>query len=102
MGRLIEIQTTQGLPPSLSVCVGDLLVFDASGGHVRSGADSVEFLGALMRSVVGENRQILAPLGAPNAAAFLARRTGAAEIDVIIGDPWHNPKTLVLALIVSQ
>ncbi len=44
MGRLIEIETAQGLPSVLDVCVGDLLVFDASGGHVLSEPEVVELL----------------------------------------------------------
>jgi hypothetical protein len=101
MGRLIEIQAAPVLPPRLEVQVGDLLVFDASGGYVRSGEDAVEFLGAFMRSVVGVDQRVLTPIGAPNAIVFLARRCGWAEIDVITGDPWHSPKTLPLDLIVS-
>ena len=41
MVRAIEIEAAQGLPSSLEVRAGDLLVFAASGGHVHSGAESV-------------------------------------------------------------
>lgn len=102
MGRLIEIQAAQGLPPSMAVRAGDLLVFEASGGHVRSGAEAVELLGAFLRSVVGDDRQVLSPLGAPNAVVFLARRPGSAKIDVVTGDPWHGSKTVPLEIIVSR
>lgn len=101
MARLIEIQTRQGLPQVLEVCVGDLLLFEASGGHVRSGAETVDLLGAFLMSVVGENQRVISPLGAPNAVVFLARRQGSAKIDVITGDPWHGAKTVCLEIIVA-
>jgi hypothetical protein len=102
MGRLIEIQSIQDLPPSLAISTGDILVFEASGGHVRSGAEVVELLGIFLSSVMGDNQQVLSPMGAPNAVVFLARCPGSAKIDVIIGDPWNNLKTVPLELIVSR
>jgi len=102
MGRLIEMQTDQDLPPSLVVSAGDLLVFEASGGHVRSGAEAVELLGAFLRSVVGNDGRVLSPQGAPNAVAFLALRPGSAKIDVVTGDPWHDPKTVPLLITVEE
>jgi hypothetical protein len=101
MGRLIEIPTSPDVPSSLTVCVGDLLVFDASGGHVRSGATSLELLGALIRSVVGNDRQVLAPVSAPNVVVFRALSSGIAEIDIIVGDPWQSPETIPLEITVS-
>jgi len=102
MGRLIQLQAEQGLPETLTICVGDLLVFEASGGHVRSGAEVVELLGNFMKSVMADNQQVLSPMGAPNALVFFARCPGSAKIDVVTGDPWHNPKTVSLELIVSR
>lgn len=101
MARLIEIQAAQSLPPVLDVCAGDLLVFDASGGHVLWGGEVVELLGVFMRSVVGDNQQVLSPLGAPNAVVFLARHPGSARISVVTGDPWQGSKTVPLELTVS-
>ena len=101
MGRLIEIQAEQSLPPTLAVRVGDLLMIEASGGHVRSGVEAVELLGIFLRSVMGDNQQVLSPMGVPNAVMFIARRPGSAKIDIVTGDPWHDPKTVVLELIVS-
>lgn len=51
MGRLIEIQAEQILPSTLAIRAGDLLVFEASGGHVLSGEGAVELLGTFLRSV---------------------------------------------------
>jgi hypothetical protein len=99
--RLIEIQGTQDLPPFLAVRTGDMLLFEASGGHVISGGEAVELLGAFLRSVVGDNQLVLSPQGAPNAVVFLARCPGPAKIDVITGDPWQGSVTVPLELIVS-
>jgi hypothetical protein len=102
MGRLIEVQHTQDLPTSLTIRVGDLLVFGASGGHVHSGTEVVEILGPFLPGVLGDDGQILSPMGVPNAVLFLARRPGRATIDVVTGDPWHEPKTTALGITVES
>ncbi len=103
MRRLIDIQpTAQGFPPALTVQVGDLLMFGASGGRVRSDGDAVEFLGAFRTSVLGTAGSILSPMGAPSTVLFRARHLGRATIDVITGDPWHAPRTSTIQLVVDQ
>jgi len=102
MGRLIEVQYAQGLPPRLTLQVGDVLVCRATGGHVQSGADVVEILGPFVPGIMGDNGQILSPMGAPNAVLFLARRPGRATIDVVTGDPWRAPQTTTLDLTVES
>ncbi len=101
MGRLIEVQHAQDLPTSLTIRVGDVLVFGATGGHVYSGAEVVEILGPFLPGVLGDDGQILSPMGAPNAVLFLARRPGRATIDVVTGDPWHTPETTALGITVE-
>ena len=98
MGRLIEVQDAQGLPASLTIDVGDLLQFQAAGGHVKSGSGIVEMLGPFLSAVVADNGQILSPEGAPNTVLFLGCRPGRAVIDVVTGDPWHAPRTTVLEI----
>jgi hypothetical protein len=101
MARLIEIQHAQGFPPSLTIQVGDVLAFGATGGHVQSGANVIEILGPFLPAVVGDNGQILSPMGAPNAVWFLARRPGRATIDVVTGDPWQAPQTTTLDITIE-
>jgi hypothetical protein len=101
MGRLIEIQQAQDVPPSLTIQVGDVLRFGASGGHVQSGMDVVELLGHFLPGILGESGQVMAPMGAPNAVLFVARRPGRATIDVVTGDPWHAPQTIILDVTVE-
>ena len=102
MGRLIEVQQAEGLPPILTIAVGDVLVFNATGGHVQAGADVIELYGPLLPGVVGDKDQILSPMGAPNTVLFLARRPGRATIDVVTGDPWRAPQTIPLDIIVES
>lgn len=71
--------------------VGDLLVFGAAGGHVRSGAEVLERLGPFVPGAVGTDGQVLSPMGAPNTLLFLARSPGSAHIEVVRGDPWGTP-----------
>jgi hypothetical protein len=101
MGRLIEIQDALDCPASLTIAVGDLLQFSASGGHVMSGA-SLEMLGPFLPAVLAGNGEPLAPVGAPNTVLFLARRPGRAVIDVVVGDPWHAPRTVAITIDVKD
>ena len=100
MARLIEIQAGQALPRALAVRAGDLLVFEASGGRVDSGAGCVELLGAFLRGVVGDGR-VLSPEGAPNAVVFFAKSPGPARIGMATGDPWHGPRTVPVRVTVE-
>jgi hypothetical protein len=101
MARLIDVQQAQGFPPSLTINVGDVLAFGATGGHVQSGTNVIEILGPFLPAVVGDNGQILSPMGTPNAVWFLARRPGRATIDVVTGDPWQAPQTTTLNITIE-
>ncbi|MBL1202442.1 MAG: hypothetical protein FWK04_26080 [Nostoc sp. GBBB01] len=101
MGRLIELQNVQALPSSLTIRVGDVLMFGATGGHVQSGANVVEILGPFSPGLLGDNSEILSPMGAPNAIMFLARHPGRAIIDVVTGDPWYSSQTTTLEMIIE-
>jgi hypothetical protein len=98
MGRLIDVQQGQALPARLTLRVGDLLMFSATGGRVQSGADVIELLGHFLPGVLADNDDILSPAGPPSTVFFLARRPGRATIDVVTGDPWHAPQTTTLML----
>jgi hypothetical protein len=101
MGRLIEAQLTPDGPTRLTIMVGDMLQFAASGGHVRSGERCIEMLGPFRSAVVAINDEVLAPMGAPNVVLFIARQPGSAEIDVVTGDPWHSPETREIEIVVQ-
>jgi hypothetical protein len=102
MGRMIEVQRAQNLPTRLTIRVGDVLIFGATGGHVYSGAEVVEILGPFIRGVLGDNGRIVSPMGAPNRVLFLARHPGRARIGLVTGDPWRTPKTTALHITVES
>ena len=102
MGRLIEVQQAQELPPRLTLQVGDMLVCGATGGHVHAGTDVIELLGPFVPGILGDTGQIMSPMGAPNTVLFLARRPGQATIDVVTGDPWRAPQTTTVDLTVAS
>jgi hypothetical protein len=101
VGRLIEIPEAQAVPSGLALLAGDLLLFRATGGHVRSGGDVVEMVGAFLPAVMGEHGKVVAPQGAPNMVLFRALRPGGATIDVVTGDPWHAPQTITVGITVE-
>ena len=96
MKRLVEIQDVRLVGPSITLGVGDVLLFNGTGGHVQSGDHILEYQGALLRAVLGDDGTILTPQGPPNVVLFRARAPGQARIDVIQGDPWHRSETTIL------
>jgi hypothetical protein len=102
MARLIEVQNPQGVSSSLALQMGDVLLFNATGGHIQSGEDVVEILGTFLLAILGDNGEILTPMGAPNTVLFRALRPGQATIDVVHGDPWHAPQTTTLGITVKS
>lgn len=101
MGRLIEVQQVQSAPANLTIRVGDVLTFGATGGHVRSGGDVIEILGPFLPATLADNGQIVSPMGTPSVLWFLARRPGRATVDVVTGDPWQAPQTTPLDITVE-
>jgi len=94
MARLIEVQITPHGPTELTVGVGDVLQFSASGGRTRSGP--IQMSGPYRSSVVGDNGEVLTPAGPPNVVLFLCGGQGRGTIEVVTGDPWRSPKTTVI------
>jgi len=81
---------------------GDVLLFRATGGRVRSGGDVVELLGPFLSVVMGNNGTILTPAWAPNTVLFRAHGPGRAMIDVVTGDPWRAPRATTLDITVES
>ena len=100
MPRLIELQHTPELPARLTVSVGDVLRFGASGGRIRSGGDILQMLGPFNPAVLATNGEILSPQGAPNTLLFVALGNGEATIEVVEGDPWHAPRRTIVKVAV--
>lgn len=102
MARLIEVQDARTCPSPLTVYLGDMLLFRATGGRVRSGDDVVELLGPFLSAVLGDDGTILTPIGPPNMVLFRARRPGRARIDAVTGDPFHTSQTTTLDITVES
>jgi hypothetical protein len=102
MARLIEIEHVQKVHSNLTLEVGDVVLFKATGGHVQSGAEAVEMVGMFNPAVVGDNGRIFSPLGAPNTVLFRALRAGMAVVDVVTGDPWGPRQVTVLNITVGS
>jgi hypothetical protein len=100
MARLIEVQDVDALPGALTLAVGDVLWFTASGGRVQSG-DVVVAIGAFQQGFVGPDGQVVTPAGPPTAMLFAARATGRAMIDVMTGDPFRGARTSTFEVIVA-
>ncbi len=102
MPRLIEVRDARACQSPQTIKVGDVFLFRAAGGHVRSGDDVLELLGPFTPAVVGDDGTIFTPMGPPNTVLFRARQPGQALIDVVTGDPFHAPQTTVLRIAVES
>ena len=93
MGRLLEIDSAQALPASVTLAVGDVLKVGVTGGNLQSRPDVVEILGPFVPGVLVDGAKIVSPMGAPGTIMVLARRPGRTVIDFATGDPWGAPGT---------
>ncbi len=102
MPRLIEVSDARAGPSAQTLSVGDVLLFRAAGGHVRSGDNVIELVGIFVQAVVGNEGAIVTPMGPPNTVLFRALKPGHARIDVVTGDPFHAPQATVLRITVES
>ena len=102
MARLIEVEDAPACPSPLTVRAGDVILFRAGGGRVRSGGDVIELSGAFLTAVVGTDGAIVTPAGPPDTVLFRAQRSGRAAIDVITGHPFHAARTTHVEIAVES
>ena len=102
MARMIEVQDAEAYPSLLTIKTGDVLLFRAAGGHVKSGSDVVELLGPFVSAVLSDDGRVVTPMGPPNTVLFRARQPGRARIDVVTGDPFHAPRAIGLDITVDS
>jgi hypothetical protein len=99
---MIDIQSdVEPVPADLTITMGDVLRFAASGGRVIAGT-SVGLLGIYTTAVVGTDGRVMAPMGSPGVVMFQAREPGNTEIDVIAGDPYRSTSPQRLSITVEQ
>ncbi|WP_324670564.1 hypothetical protein [Hymenobacter sp. GOD-10R] len=101
MPRIIDTQSLPELPSQITLNPGDVLVLQASGGHVQTGDDVMEMLGAYLPGVLHAEGTVLTPMGAPSTVLFRAIQPGQATIDVVTGDPWFDSTTKILTITVE-
>jgi len=90
MAGLIEAPVGADAPREISIRVGDLLQFPATGGRVDEGEGVVELVGAFMEGVAAGGAT-LTPQGGPSKVLFRALAPGSATLAVMTGDPWSAP-----------
>ena len=102
MARLIEIQDAVNCPIALSVETGDMLLFTAIGGRIRSGAEFMQLQGPFVPAVVGDTGEILTAMGSPNTILFRALQAGRGTIEVLTGEMFQPPTTTVIEITVAD
>lgn len=100
MSRLIDIGTDP--VERLTVRVGDVLSFAASGGTVAEGDPAVELLGALSPGVVAINGEVLSPETPPTTVLFRAAAAGGARLTLFSGQDWSSPQSRIVTVTVRD
>lgn len=101
MPRLIEVQDATQLRNGLSLAIGDVVSFSATGARLVAGDDAVRIVGILQQAVTGPAGEILAPAGPPNVVLVQAMRAGDAQIEIVTGDPWRAVRTTPVRITVE-
>jgi len=98
MGRLIDYRPTTAAGVMLAIRVGDIIIAAANGARVRDGGQMLEVVGPLKPALVGDNGEILSPMDAPNSILIHARAAGRASLELIVGDIFMTPRSVILDL----
>lgn len=100
--RLFELKPkAEEIPADLTIAVGDVLRFAASGGRVLDGT-AVEVLGVFVRGVIGTDGRAMSPAGNPNAVLFRAVAPGSATINVVYGGQLADPHATKIVVVVED
>jgi hypothetical protein len=100
MPRLIEIPKAEDGPPSLTIAVGDCLLFRASGGRIAQGGPCVELCGPFFPAFVAPSGEVISPQGSPDSVLVLARAPGPATLEIFRGDAWRGSHKITVAITV--
>jgi hypothetical protein len=101
MARLIDLGAPAGWPSALTVRAGDVIVLGAGGANISVASDAVEVLGPFVPAVLGDNGEILSPMGAPGTVVVVARRPGMAVLELFVGDPWRGSHSKTIEITVG-
>lgn len=100
MSRLIDIGTDP--VERLTVGIGDVLSFAASGGSVDEGGPAVELLGAFFPAVVGSDGEVLSPATPPTVVLFRAAAPGHARLSLFSSLDWSRPQARAVDVTVQS
>ena len=100
MPRFIPVPLGAGAVQELTVAIGDVLSFTASGGQVLSGS-SVEFIGVFGPGTVGTDGRVLSPAGPPNRVLVRAAAPGRSTLRLATGDPFRGASPSEVDVVVS-
>ena len=93
MSRLLEINPEGCLPDRIRLRVGDVLKLNAFAGRLKCEANAAEILGPFVEGLITE-AGILTPEGPPNILLVRAIQLGQTQIEIMVGHPWGEHKTL--------
>lgn len=100
MSRLIDIGTEPA--SELTVRVGDVLSFAASGGRVEEGDLAIEALGAFQPAVVATNGEVMSPQTPATTMLFRATATGRARLSLFSSLDWAAPTARSVEIVVAD
>lgn len=100
MARLIEVGTE--LPQRLTVRVGDVLNFAASGGAVETGAEVIEAIGPFAPAIVGLEGRTVHAESPPTSVLFRAQAPGRARLAVFTGFGSRTPGRATIEILVED
>lgn len=89
MAQLIEIDSTIPASEKIKINSGDILLFKATGGYIKSGEEVVEVLGAFSPGHLLSSGEKVSPQGTPGTVLVRALKPGTAQINIVRGDPWN-------------
>lgn len=97
---MIEVGTE--LPSSLTVKVGDVLTFAASGGAVETGEEVIEAIGPFAPAIVGLEGLTVTAESPPTSVLFRAHAPGRARIAVFTGFGSPTPGRGTIEILVED
>ncbi len=100
MARLIEMG--DALPASLTVKVGDVLNFAASGGAVETGAAVIEAIGPFAPAIVGLEGRTVTAESPPTSVLFRAQAPGRARLAIYTGFGSPEPGATTIEIVVED
>lgn len=98
---MIEVGAEE-LPQSLTVKVGDVLNFAASGGAVEAGEEVIEAIGPFAPAIVGLEGRTVTAESPPTSVLFRAQARGRARLALFTGFGSRTPGRATIEILVED